>query len=365
MADRVRADHVELRPPVKCRASDANAIGGVMGAEACGAPASASLWNMWADGWSHQSTFRSARSALAALLAHRQIRRVWLPAYVCVSIAKGAWASGAQVCFYPCGAGLDPDFRTLGRELSGGDAIVGVDYFGRAHDEGWLALRQRYDDLTWIEDRAQALDPGVPPWGEALIYSPRKLVGVGDGGLLFGNEVLPLPSGTVCDPDLWAPEDARALDPDGLRPEAWRPAFRKREAAFHVDGLGASARTLTALRRLPARPIAEIRRKNWASLARELADFALWPDLDPSFVPLAFPILVRDPSAAVLALAERRIWAPRHWSELPSGADKFPDARWLSEHCLSLPLDQRYGSAEMWRIALAVRASAQPIAQAR
>jgi dTDP-4-amino-4,6-dideoxygalactose transaminase len=71
------------------------------------------------------------------------------------------------------------------------------------------------------------------------------------------------------------------------------------------------------------------------------------------FAPLAFPIVVRD--AAVLArhLADQRIWAARHWVDLPSPST-FGAAHALSARCLSLPLDGRYDIEDMRRVADAV-----------
>jgi dTDP-4-amino-4,6-dideoxygalactose transaminase len=335
-----------------------------MAAAEAGHPASGSLLDLWRNGWAHFSAFTSARSALAALLNHRGAANVWLPAYICRALFEGAAASSAAVRFYPCSRSLEPHLEALARDLRPGDAVVGVDYFGRPASDAFLDLRRRRRDLIWIEDRAQALDPGRPPWGDVLIYSPRKLVGVADGGLMFSHQALPGTQG-VGPADVWAPEEARALDPKGEDPQAWRPLFQAREAAVHVERTGVSPRTLALLGGLSADGVARVRRGNWSVLADRLGDLAMWPDSNPTFVPLAFPIVVEDPAATVAALAERRIWAPRHWADLPSDPGAFPDAHWLSAHCVSLPLDQRYGPAEMERVAEAARAFARPAAQAR
>ena len=53
-----------------------------------------------------------------------------------------------------------------------------------------------------------------------------------------------------------------------------------------------------------------------------------------------------------------RIWAPRHWADPPSPATDFGPAHWLVP--MPLPLDQRYGAADMARVAAAVRAVSRP-----
>ncbi|HWA60812.1 MAG TPA: hypothetical protein VG939_05530, partial [Caulobacteraceae bacterium] len=234
--------------------------------------------------------------------------------------------------------------------LKDSDAVVGVDYFGHPPGEGFRALKAAHPRPLWIEDRAQALDAG-PAWGDAVIWSARKLVGVGDGGVMVSQGPLPEPDLPAL--DLWAAEDARAGDPEGRAPETWRPLFQAREAAMPLAPHAMNERTQAALKTVDAAAIAGARRTNWRRLAAALADMALWPIAEPDFVPLAFPIRVPDAAAAVQALAAHRIWAPRHWPELPSGAGE--DALALSRRLVSLPLDQRYGEADMDRVIAAVR----------
>jgi dTDP-4-amino-4,6-dideoxygalactose transaminase len=316
------------------------AIGGVAPAVVPG-PVAESLWDRWTGGWAHAAAFSTARSALAALLRRQQPRRLWLPAYVCQTVLDGA--AGVPVSWYAVDGRLQVDLGQVGA----GDAVLVVNYFGRS------ALAERRPDLFVIEDRAQALDPDQPPFGDVLLYSPRKLFGVGDGGLLVSNQALPTPDAPG-DDALWTANDARARDPDGLGPGAWRPAFIAREAGFEPDGRAMSGRTLAALQGLDWRPEAAARRANWAVLAASLPDLALWPDREAAFAPLAFPILVEDATAMGAWLADRRIWAPRHWAEIPSPAS-FAEAHDLARRCLSLPLDGRYGAEDMARIVEAVR----------
>jgi hypothetical protein len=328
---------------------DLTGIGGVMGAAAAGREQPGSVWGLWAAGWARSSAFRSARSALAALIRQRRPGRIWFPSYVCASLLESAAATNIDVEFYPCGRRLEPRLDELARRAKPGDAVVLVDYFGRPPDPNLLEIRGLHADLIWIEDRAQALDPAASAWGDVVLYSPRKLVGVADGGVMFSDSVLPRAKAPSSDGDLWAPEEARARDPDGRDPQTWYPLFRAREAAFCVDDA----------------PISKVRRQNWRTLFAELHDFALWSEPDPVFVPLSFPILVDDAAATGRALANHRIWAPRHWAELPSSASDFPDAHWLSARCLSLPLDQRYGADDMRRLAKAVRSVTRPGSQPR
>jgi dTDP-4-amino-4,6-dideoxygalactose transaminase len=332
------------------------AIGGVMPAEAAGPPRPDSIWNAWRADFQQGAAFANARSALAALLTQREVRRVWLPAYVCGAVADAAAAARASPCYYGVSLRLEPDCGALERDLAAADAVLIVDYFGRPPGEAWRNLMAHRPDVLFIEDRAQALDPGEASLADAVIYSPRKLLGVADGGMLLTRTPAPAPS-EPADDGLWGPQDARAADPDGLASETWRPLFTAVEDAMRPSTAAATARTQETLKSTALEPIAAARRANWRQLVEALAPWALWPEATPGFAPLAFPILTADAKLAVAALAETRIWAPRHWASLPSDPASFPDAQRLASACVSLPLDQRYGAPDMKRIIEIVAAS--------
>src|SRR5882757_3924604 len=189
-------------------------IGGFIGLEAPAGPPKRP-----ADfGGPHRLHFWNARAALAHLLAVLGVRRVWMPAYVCVEAAAAAAQAGRQVLFYRVGPDLLPDGQGLTRDLRAGDAVLGVDYFGAR--AGTLPdLARRFTDVTWIQDRAQALWPDPTPWGTHVLYSPRKVVGAPDGGVLVSLDgpVPPPEWSPGLDRSLLEPSRMRAEDPLGLR----------------------------------------------------------------------------------------------------------------------------------------------------
>jgi hypothetical protein len=337
------------------------ALGSVMPAADRGERQADSLWRLWTDGWAHHAAFRTARSALAALLAQRNISRLWLPAYACDALAQAS-TGVSEVMWYGVGARLgfcDGAFAGL----RAGDAVLAIDYFGRSPDPAFRQFAASRPDVLWIEDRAQAMAPDAPAWGEVLLYSPRKLIGAADGGLLVSANPLPQPDAArdpAGDTSLWAAEDARVADPDGRAAETWFPLFQQREAAFEVDRRPISRRTLEALSRVDAGAAVRRRRANYSSLLTGLADFALWPEIQPDFAPLAFPVLVEDRDTVVGRMAARGVFCARHWSDLPCPKDGFPEAWALAAHTLSIPCDPRYDAPDMERAAEALKAVARP-----
>jgi hypothetical protein len=318
-----------------------------------------SVWSAWTAAAPESSAFATARGALAALLTARGIRRLWLPAYCCDTLADGARAAGVELAWYGVDERLDAITTDLDAGLAEGDAAMAIAYFGRAPDAGLRTLALGRPDVLWIEDRAQALDPGMASLGAVTLYSPRKLLGVADGGILAGAALPVARAQGVDQEDLWRPNDLRRADPDGFAPDIWFAAFRAREAAFDPAPTPCSARTLETLKAIPIGQEADARRRNWRALAEPLAGLALWNDATPAFAPLAFPIVVEDAEALAKSLADRRIWAARHWAALPSPST-FGPAHALSARCLSLPLDGRYDADDMRRVADAVLALVRP-----
>src|SRR5581483_4064910 len=158
------------------------------------------------------------------------------------------------VGFFAVDERLDPDPDALDRQLEPGDAVVVIDYFGRLPPVALRALAARRRDVQWIEDRAQRLDP-ADGWGDFLIYSPRKLVGVPDGGVVVARGPLPaLPAPRARPATLQAPSGLLRLEDDAAS-ETWFARFREEEAAHSAAPEAISRLTRLLLERLPLAPL--------------------------------------------------------------------------------------------------------------
>jgi dTDP-4-amino-4,6-dideoxygalactose transaminase len=332
------------------------AIGSVLPLPDAGPAVAGSLWDRWTQDWGHVAAYRTARGALAALIAERGIRRLWLPAYACQALADAA--VGIPIIWYGVDETLAPDLAALS-SVRAGDAVLAIDYFGAPPPAALLALRAERRDALWIEDRAQAADSGAA-WGDVLLYSPRKLLGVAEGGLMVSQAPLPAP-GPETTPVEGGAQAARRDDPLGDHPERWFAAFQAQEAAFAVDTQPMAPITRALLQATPLEPLAQARRDNYAVLLGELADYALWPKRSADFAPLAFPVRVQDRDAVARAMAAERFYCARHWPDLPSDPHAFPATHRLNASLLSLPCDQRYDGDDMQRLADGLRTLARPV----
>jgi dTDP-4-amino-4,6-dideoxygalactose transaminase len=319
--------------------------------------AAQSLLALW-TGDRPYAAFVNGRSAFSALAADLPEAAIWLPAFLCRDLVQPAYAP--RIRFYPVLEGFEPDLETVAAQAKAGDLVLVVAYFGLPISPTARQSLQRRPDLRVVEDCAQALDPGPDAWADWRLFSPRKLLGVADGGLLVARDdatALPQPTGTPDSDALWAAPSLRAADPQGRSNAEWHAANQAKEAAMAVTAEGMTEASAEILSRTSRDSLAEPRLRNWQALDRRLA---AWSALTagPTAPPLGYVLrLTADQRDRVLAgLHAERIFAAVHWPSIAGPPEAFPrEAAWTRE-LITLPCDHRYGAAEMSRIADAVEA---------
>jgi hypothetical protein len=297
----------------------------------------------------------NARSALHALWNRLRPRRVWLPAYVCAEVAA-AVPIGVDTGYFPLGEDLAPHVDFLSAQVQDGDHVLAIDYFGRPANPEFFALVRARPAVGWIEDRAQALDPPADAWGDWLLYSPRKLLGVPDGGILVAHRksLWPLDTRPAVDLAFALPSLERFEDCDETDNQRWYATYLREEAAMTVGLQSMSRLSLAVLKATDAKADSVARRGNYQILYERLRKWAFLPDPEPSFAPLGFPIRVQSAATMSKRLADRRVFAARHWQSLPSDPALFAFEHRLAQELLTLPCDYRYSERDMRHVADAV-----------
>jgi dTDP-4-amino-4,6-dideoxygalactose transaminase len=337
---------------------DASPIGGFFETHARDdAAAGRSVLEAWTDGRPY-AAFVNARSAFASLVAAHPQAAVWLPAFLCHDLAQAADAT--RIRFYPVREGFEPDLDRVEAEAAAGDLVLVCAYFGLpVSDRARLAFARRAD-LRVVEDRAQALDPGPGVAGAWRLYSPRKLMGVADGGLLVAPSARATPAQPTGRADaaaLWAAPRLRAQDPLGRNNAAWHAANQAKEAAMAVTQAAMTVKSRGILAATPLDGLAAARLRNWRALDARLRPWSALPT-DIGAPPLGYVLRLQpDRRDAVLAgLHAERIFAAVHWPRIAAPEAEFPrEAQWTRE-LITLPCDHRYGPGEMARVAGCVMA---------
>lgn len=316
---------------------------------AVGSPTLLAAWT----GGRPYSAFVNARSAFSALARTWPTASIWLPAFVCGDLLDPALA--ARTRFYPVLEGFRPDLTEIEAGVRPGDLVVFVAHFGLPLGPETRAFAARRPDLRFVEDRAQALDAGPPLPGAWLLFSPRKLLGVADGGLLVAPDAgqdPPQPTAAADADTLWRAPRLRAADPEGRDNAAWHAANQAKEVAMGVGDQAMTAESLAILAEVSLDGLAASRHANWNVLDRALRAWSALP-AEPGAPPLGY-VLRLEPEARDRLLAglhALRVFAAVHWPRIAAPAEAFPRESGWTRQLVTLPCDHRYDAAAMARIA--------------
>ncbi|AIZ33483.1 hypothetical protein DZC75_14480 [Pseudomonas parafulva] len=291
--------------------------------------------------------FNCARSALTALLEASAAPCLYLPYYICQAVVEAAQVAGSR----PKPYAIDMDFELLQLPaLKADERLLYVNYFGLKDTYVREVLAPRYGDRL-IVDNSQALF-STPLPGISTLYSPRKFVGVADGGWLANppERLKELPQSQSRD------RFGALLGRLESAPEEHYLAFTEAEKALAqapVSAMSQSTRRL--LDSLDYAIIADRRRDNFIHLCEAFdRDNLFKPGVTaPQVAALSYPLLLGSPAQAQYvrqALREERIFIPCYWPEVVNAAQSPNVERLLAGCVLPLPVDQRYHQEHMQRL---------------
>lgn len=294
--------------------------------------------------------YQSCRAAFHALLAHGRPTRVWLPTHTCDAMLAPVRVLNVPCTHYPLADDLSaPENITLGPD----DWLVYVNYFGLC-DHHEARLLQRYPRHQLVFDHAQA-GYSAPPDALATLYSPRKFFGLPDGGLM--STALPIAPAAEAGSDASLQRMRHLLQRLADGPETGYAAFQWAEASL-ADSTPQRMSSLTRrlLQGANAEAARERRNANYVLLHELLGSRNVLPlaSREPNG-PLCYPFVTDGPDIRG-ALARERIYVATYWPEVRARSVPGSIERRLVDHCLPLPCDQRYGPAEMERLAARVLA---------
>jgi hypothetical protein len=304
----------------------------------------------------------NARSGLRVLVDRLQPPRVFLPSYLCDSLVAATRDAAARTVFYAVDQALVPrasDLSGFGR----GDLVVAIGYFGFPAAPA-IGCSARLAGAWLLEDKSQALLSTAADLGaDFVLLSPRKFVGVPDGGILASRcavRVGDVPTQPA--PFAWwqtsleaAVRRARYDRAGGDR--QWFDLFREAERTCPIGSYAMSATSRHLLESaFDYGDVARRRVANYAALLRRLGGRALFPSLPPGVVPLGFPVKLAHRDRVRSALFAEGIYPPVHWDLAGHVPAEFQDSHALSAQTLTLPCDQRAGEDDMARLAALVEA---------
>jgi hypothetical protein len=127
----------------------------------------------------------SCRNALEYVLLSINPKRIWLSKYTCDSVFQPVHHLNIDYKFYS----IDNELEIVDANLVEGDVLLYTNYFG-IKDSYVKLLAEKYGKQLIIDNAQSFYSDRIP--GIATIYSPRKFVGVPDGGIAYVDNPIPV-----------------------------------------------------------------------------------------------------------------------------------------------------------------------------
>lgn len=309
------------------------------------------------------SYFNTGRAAIESLLHDLKgngIERIWLPSFNCSSVYDAAKRAGMNVNLYPVGRDLLIDTAFFS-EVEKKDIIYLVNFFGKLETETTYSKIKELQKagITVIEDLTLALlsrNANIG-FGNYIIGSIRKWLPITDGGFIASRRELPEYHKADAANDYTLYYFAAQL----MKSEYLKDCNLDKQVFLKISNMGMEALfsdyTIRKMSVLSERVIgstslqdvAEMRIKNYDMLYDMLSSIPqvrCLIDRKDGMCPLGMILAVDDRDNFFKYLISKGIYCNIHWRPNESSL-QYGDSSYLSEHCLTIPCDQRYGEEEM------------------
>ena len=281
----------------------------------------------------------TARNSFEYILLARGYIHVYIPYFTCNVMLEPIKKLGLSYSFYDVDDYLEPVFDY--GKIQGDEAFLITNYFGI---KGSFIRNIAGKIPNLIVDNAQAFFEQPLPRIDT-IYSPRKFVGIADGGYVSTTAT----AETHLETDHSYTRMNHLLKRCDLGAEAGYPDFQVNDAALQHQAIKMmSPLTRKILASLDYAYIAEMRRKNFEFLHQHLGESNLLRlQYNNTAVPMVYPYRTRNAQAIREKLLQNRIFCATYWPNVKVWCSGNENSYHLTNEIVAIPLDQRYGIDEM------------------
>lgn len=335
---------------------------------------------------------RTGIRCIRDLLGCKEDSEVLVPSYNCGTEIDALIASGFKVLLYQINRFGEIDIDDLINRITSKTKVVYViHYFGFPQPINILRELCNERGFYLVEDCALSLfshseHENIGTTGDLSVFSFPKTLPVPDGGVLqVNNPSIGIKKENFRNPPVWpifraflpilkstlvrATDDLFGSVSAKLIPSRWyfpshsvdsvfdRQAFPDLPSSYYFDdsvmNKSISGLTSRLLQYFDPDAIRNRRRSNFLIYKKKLNFMSnampLFPNLPAGVCPLYFPLVMNQPTLMRNELIKHRIASIAWWSgyhqKLPWG--NFPDACYLKEHVLALPVHQGLGEREV------------------
>lgn len=276
------------------------------------------------------------RNALAYLIEANQIKKIFMPSFICSSIIDICKKYNIDIIFYE----IDINFKPVSIAAQNYDWVYIVNYYGQLKKEQIDFYKAKFTNL--IIDNAQAYFD-VAYTNVHTIYTCRKFFGVSDGAFLYTNRKL--------DKDF-------PIDLSYNRINYILGRYEKTASEFYHEYVNNNKRfmdepikkmsklTLNLLHALNYESISKTRKENFMYLHSNLKKFNNLNLIIPEG-PFSYPFYINGGEKLRYVLQKKRIYIPTLWPNVLDNPFSSELEKHMALNILPLPIDQRYTVKEM------------------
>lgn len=276
------------------------------------------------------------RNALAYLIKSKGIKTIWLPYFLCSSVPNVCKKENIQIRNYSVGT----DFLPYDLPSQTDEWVYLVNYYGQLDNGTIENLKRQYPNL--IVDNAQAYFQ-MPVEGIDTLYTCRKHFGVADGAFLYTDSFL---------------EGELPVDESFDRMRFLLGRFERSASEFYAEYSTnnkqfanepvkrMSRLTDNLLRAIDYEHVKSVRTINFACLHRYFSEINKLSLTVPDGA-FMYPLYIENGASIRKKLQEEKIYIPTLWPDVFDLCEKSQTEYDMAMNILPLPVDQRYGTAEM------------------
>ena len=318
---------------------------------------------------------KSGRNAIKALCQciKTNDKSVMLPIYTCDTVIQPFIDEGWRVYFYKINKDLtinSENFLDIYEKINP-EVIFVHSFFGfdTINSSNLLLRKCKSNGSVIVEDMTQSLFSNHRiEFADYYVTSFRKFLAIPDGGAIISNNNIQLANIEPAD----ALITAVALKAFELKKKYFVNADKKlkeqfREKYQELNSLISKNESLYEISEISysiigscdRRAIVERRKSNYSYIYNSLNQYSwiqpVLSDVTDESCPLYLPVYVKNRKGVQAFLAERNIYCPVIWPKSNHITEIDEDVRYMYEHMLCIPIDQRYGMDEMNAIRIAFK----------
>ncbi|MCW8332814.1 hypothetical protein [Vibrio paucivorans] len=284
---------------------------------------------------------QSARAAFYLYLSSNKVRKIYIPEYLCTSLDSVFSTLNISIQKYTINSRFLPSKKI---ELMNDERLVIVNYFGLC-DEGISKYLESYSDFSnVIIDNSQALFSPVIG-GITTIYSPRKFLGIPDGGFLYSRDINDEPVEFF---DSSRSSVHLLLRAAGEINKGYDEFLRAEAALENHEPRKMSKISRRIIDSIELKNVIDRRVNNFTKMHEHFSSInSLTFDLSSKTVPLCYPLKLNSSIDSIWKkLLTYDVYLPRYWE-----VEKSSSSYEYYDKTLFLPIDQRLDDQDVERLA--------------